>query len=226
MFKKLFKFFFGVGGDKFEPGVEYEFDLYEETAALVRKLDDRLMSDDELLALAKAHAHNVSDRCDLCEDLEENAEDDLYYRIFNSAQNPTAELIEVLSKHYEWEHAGHRVPSSEGAYESQMVRFLTHPNSSLENLLESGDHFGYAFRCDQVHDDIEGADDEGTHEEGTVQYLLDALAPVMSHPLVNQTVLDNWRDAIHYYELSGVFCDGEAASCSWCNGVIQKAKIS
>ncbi len=228
MFRKLRKFFFGAGSGAVEPEVEYQFDfdLSEETAALVKKLDERRMSDDELLSLARAHAHNVYDQCDLCEELEDKAEEDLYYRIFHSAQNPTAELIEVLTKHYEWEYAGHRVSSREGAYESQMVSFLTHPNSSLENLLESGEHFGYAFRCDQVYEAIEGADDEATHEEGTVQYLLDALAPVLSHPLVNQSVLDNWRDAIHEYELSGAFCDGEASSCSWCNGVIQKAKLS
>lgn len=228
MFDESSKFSSGIDDENVENDFEdeFDFDLSEETASLVADLDAGLMSDDELFELAKAHAHNLSDECDLCQELEDNAEADVYERIFNSTQNPSAELIDVLAKHYEWEHASHRVSLAEGAYESQMVRFLTHPNSSLESLLESGDHFGWAFRCDQVYGEIEGAEDEATHQEGTIQYLLGALAPVFGHPRANKDVFDKWRDAIHENELSGVFCDGEADSCKWCNGVMEKARLS
>jgi hypothetical protein len=226
MFEKFKKFLSGVAGETADTSFSDDFDsgLSEETASLLRALGSGKLSDAELLDLAKQHIHDDLYECEVCSELDESGEDSLFEQIFENSRNPSTELLTVLAQNFESGDDGPRAPFKSGSYESVMIRFLTHPNSSYESLMESAGHFDWYFRCDLVYGDIEGLDDDSSSNEAVSNYLVNELATIFRHPKSDEAIVASWRDVIHEQLLEVGICNNEPSTCGSCNSFIEIAR--
>ena len=210
MFDKMKQFFRSLKGESSasESQDNSRSDLSEESASLMRLIQSGKLSSFELGELARAHAHSIEEaECEVCSELDENAEYDIFEQILRQGKNLTPELIEVLARNYE----SVRAPDGTGAYEGSMLRFLTHPNSSHSQLLESGEYVGFVYRCDQVYDDIDEAEE--------TEYLLDLLSNIFTHPMVDDVVEEKWSEALQEYDFA-------IRDESWWADLFEKARVA